>query len=163
MRCSDASTALLEWCDRGAKHGMAFRLASWRQQKRSNKRNNSNSASEPASRMSAFLSHEAIQKRRDFAVALNNAGNMSLALSLAALKAVADRMNKPCLRLELLRHVFDLNGAFSLTMIQKGLNHACEAYVHDELWEIKVLRQENEELRARLNEALALVESTKRN
>ena len=110
--------------------------------------------------MSAFLSHEAIQKRRDFALTLNNAGSLgSLPLSLAALKTIADRMNKPCLRLELLRHVFDLNGAFSLDMIQKALRVASEGYVHDELWEVKKLKLENKELKAKLDEALRLVES----
>ncbi|GMH87205.1 hypothetical protein TrST_g6238 [Triparma strigata] len=123
----DAASSLEEWCKDGAKKGMSFRLQSWRQLRKSAKEGGSAPTSTKASssRMAAFLSHEAIQKRHKFAVSLQRAAReVGVKESLLKLDVIVNKMNKPCLRLEILQYILSLESKYSLKMVQNALGMA---------------------------------------
>ena len=123
----DAASSLEEWCKDGAKKGMTFRLQSWRQLRKFAKEGGSAPTSTKASssRMAAFLSHEAIQKRHKFAVSLQRAAReVGVKESLLKLDVIVNKMNKPCLRLEILQYILSLESKYSLKMVQNALGMA---------------------------------------
>lgn len=122
----DCSKSLEEWCLEGARKGVAFRLRSWRKLRKGKKEEGRGN-----SRMAPFLSHEAIEKRHLFALSLRFASSPSSSIrsNIKQLHAIALKMNKPCLRLEILQYILGLGKRCGLKVIQNSLELAVKVLV----------------------------------
>ena len=82
-RLREVADAMEEWCDKGAKKGVTFRLSSWKKQRSRSQtfsgggcegEGGGNSATVNSnSRLTAFVSQEAVKKRRIYAASLREA------------------------------------------------------------------------------------------
>jgi len=119
-RLREVAEALEEWCEKGEGR-MSFRISSWRKQ-----RNRSNSTTEDSNRLTAFVGSEAVSKRLKFASALRSLTSPTHSLEevLIGLEEEVQKMNKPCLRLEVLQYALGLEGRFTLGMMRKSIGLA---------------------------------------
>jgi len=121
-RLIEAADALKEWCELGHDKGIKFRLSSWRQH---NKAIKSDEELKVSSRMSAFLSHEALQKRAKFALQLQESARCEdIKDILGNLSVMVGKMSKPALRLELLQFALGLESRYDLIMMKESIKLA---------------------------------------
>lgn len=123
-RTSEVILALDEWIEHG-EQSMAFRLASWRDQRAA--QGDLKIAMAADSSFMAFVSNKAISNRKAFVSQLKQAvqsTDFSDARLIAAIEAVLSRMHSPCLRLELLQYVLGLDNRYSVAHVVRSVELA---------------------------------------
>jgi len=114
--------------DRWVEHGeqsMAFRLASWRDQRAA--QDDLQIATDTNSSFMAFVSKKAITNRTNFARQLREATKQTDFSDIRFLRAiyeVVQRMHSPCLRLELLQYVLGLDNRYSIAHVMRSIELA---------------------------------------
>lgn len=107
------------WVEYG-EQSVAFRIASWRNQRAGE--GDSHIAVDNNSKFMAFVSNKAITNRKQFAKQLRQATtNFTHATFLRTIFKIVDSMNSPCLRLELLQYVLDLDNRFSVAHVKRSI------------------------------------------
>ena len=104
---------------------MAFRLASWRDQRAA--QNDLKIAFEDNSNFMAFVSNKAITNRKNFAKQLREAAQQTDFNDVRFLRAVysmVQKMHSPCLRLELLQYVLGLDNRYSIAHVRRSIELA---------------------------------------
>lgn len=93
---------------------MAFRVASWRDQRAA--QGDLKIAMESDSNFMAFISNKSISNRKKFAKHLRDVAEVSEVDSLRFLRVIhhiISQMHSPCLRLELLQYILGLDNRYS--------------------------------------------------
>jgi hypothetical protein len=104
---------------------MAFRLASWRDQRAA--QGDLQIAFDKDSSFMAFVSNKAISNRKNFAKQLRDAVSITDFTDVRFLQAIfemAARMHSPCLRLELLQYVLGLDNRYSVEHVKRSIELA---------------------------------------
>lgn len=104
---------------------MAFRLASWRDQRAA--QGDLKIATRNDSNFMAFVSNKAISNRKAFATKLREAIAQTDFESVYFLKVIYElvsRMHSPCLRLELLQYVLGLDNRYSVAHVARSVELA---------------------------------------
>ena len=104
---------------------MAFRLASWRDQRGAQA--DLKIAMERDSSFMAFLSNKAVANRKAFVAQLKQATHSSDFCDvkfLSAILGILDRMHSPCLRLELLQYLLGLDNRYSVAHVARSVELA---------------------------------------
>ena len=126
-RTKESWEAVEEWIEHGERN-IAFRLASWRDLRSA--QNDLEIAVDESSSFMAFVSGKAISNRKKFAQQLHQAvpsiehtdfNNMRF---LLAIDEITNRMNSPCLRLELLQYVLGLDNRYSIAHLKRAVELA---------------------------------------
>lgn len=123
-RTKESWEAVEEWVEHGEQN-IAFRLASWRDQRAA--QDDLEIAVDQDSRFMAFVSGKAITNRKSFARQLHQAveqtdfNNMRF---LLAIDEMISRMHSPCLRLELLQYVLGLDNRYSIEHVKRAVELA---------------------------------------
>lgn len=121
------SHALLR-CFRWIEHGeqsMAFRLASWRDQRTA--QGDLKIATDSDASFMAFVSNKAISNRKAFVGQLKaavQATDFTDVRFLAAIEALLSKMHSPALRLELLQYVLGLDNRYSVAHVARSVELA---------------------------------------
>jgi ASC-1-like (ASCH) protein len=113
-----------KWVELG-EQSMAFRLASWRDQRAA--QGDLEIAFDKDSSFMAFVSNKAISNRKTFAKQLREAAcetNFADVRFLQALFEMTNRMHSPCLRLELLQYVLGLDNRYSIAHVKRSIELA---------------------------------------
>ncbi|CAJ1934304.1 unnamed protein product [Cylindrotheca closterium] len=116
--------AVEEWCEY-AEQSMAFRLASWRDQRAA--QGDLKIAFQKDSSFMAFVSNKAISNRKSFAKQLRDAAkqtDFSDVRFLTAIFEMISKMHSPCLRLELLQFVLGLDNRYSIAHVKRSVELA---------------------------------------
>ena len=119
-----AVLAIEEWVENG-EQSVAFRLASWRDQRAA--QGDLKIAMENDSNFMAFVSNKAIANRKKFAQLLRDAVLVTDFESLRFLQsmhALVSSMNSPCLRLELLQYILNLDNRYSVAHVARSIELA---------------------------------------
>lgn len=119
------------WIEHG-EQSMAFRLASWRDQRAA--QGDLKIATAADSSFMAFLSNKAISNRKAFVAQLKQAvqsADYTDARFLSAIEAILSRMHSPCLRLELLQYILGLDNRYSVAHVARSVELAktCQGIV----------------------------------
>ena len=104
---------------------MAFRLASWRDQRAA--QDDLQIAFDKDSSFMAFVSNKAISNRKNFAKQLREAAketDFTDVRFLTAIYEMTSRMHSPCLRLELLQYVLGLDNRYSIAHVKRAVELA---------------------------------------
>lgn len=104
---------------------MAFRLASWRDQRAA--QDDLQIAFDKDSSFMAFVSNKAISNRKNFAKQLREATRQTDFTDhrfLTAIYEMVCRMHSPCLRLELLQYVLGLDNRYSIAHVKRSVELA---------------------------------------
>ena len=104
---------------------IAFRLASWRDQRTA--QGDLEIAIDKDSSFMAFVSNKAISNRKNFAKQLRDAVTQTDFTDVRFLRALfemASRMHSPCLRLELLQYVLGLDNRYSVAHVKRSIELA---------------------------------------
>ena len=112
------------WCEY-AEQSMAFRLASWRDQRAA--QDDLKIAFDKDSSFMAFVSNKAISNRKSFAKQLRDAAkqtDFSDVRFLTAIYEMISKMHSPCLRLELLQFVLGLDNRYSIAHVKRSVELA---------------------------------------
>lgn len=123
-RTEECFLAVEEWVSQG-EQSMAFRLASWRDQRAA--QDDLEIAVDRDSSFMAFVSNKAISNRKNFAQQLRQSveqtdfNNMRF---LAAIYEITNRMHSPCLRLELLQYALGLDNRYSIAHVRRAVELA---------------------------------------
>mmetsp|Transcript_1891 Transcript_1891/g.4999 ORF Transcript_1891/g.4999 Transcript_1891/m.4999 type:complete len:637 (+) Transcript_1891:2027-3937(+) len=123
-RTKESWEAVEEWVEQGERN-IAFRLASWRNQRAA--QDDLEIAVDQDSRFMAFVSGKAISNRKTFAQQLHQAvenTNFSDIRFLLAIDEIVNRMHSPCLRLELLQYVLGLDNRYSVEHVKRAVELA---------------------------------------
>lgn len=123
-RVQESVDAIDEWIEHG-EQSMAFRLASWRDQRAA--QGDLKIATRQDSNFMAFVSNKAISNRKNFAAKLResiSATDFEGVRFLLAIHELVSRMHSPCLRLELLQYVLGLDNRYSVAHIQRSVKLA---------------------------------------
>ena len=115
---------LRRWIEHG-EQSMAFRLASWRDQRAA--QGDLKIAMAADSSFMAFVSNKAISNRKAFVANLKQAvqsTDFNDVRFIAAIEAVISRMHSPCLRLELLQYVLGLDNRYSVAHVARSVELA---------------------------------------
>ena len=123
-RTKESWEAVEEWVEQGEKN-IAFRLASWRDQRTA--QGDLEIAVDQDSSFMAFVSGKAISNRRNFALQLHRAVEQTEFNDmrfLLAIDEITDRMHSPCLRLELLQYVLGLDNRYSIAHVKRSVELA---------------------------------------
>ena len=124
IRLEEAVLAIEEWVENG-EQSVAFRLASWRDQRAA--QGDLKIAMENDSNFMAFVSNKAIANRKKFAQLLRDAVLVTDFESLRFLQsmhALVSSMNSPCLRLELLQYILNLDNRYSVAHVARSIELA---------------------------------------
>jgi hypothetical protein len=121
QRTEESFTTVEEWVEH-AEQSVAFRLASWREQR---------AAEEPVAltenaKMMAFVSNKAITNRKEFACNLRKAIPIVFnpILFLQVISDIISSMHAPCLRLELLQYILGLDSRYSVYHVKESIDLA---------------------------------------
>ncbi|CAB9499436.1 expressed unknown protein [Seminavis robusta] len=120
-RTDEVILALDEWIEHG-EQSMAFRLASWRDQRAA--QGDLKIAMESSASWMAFISNKAISNRKSFVTQLRQAAqstDFTDVRFLSAIEAILSRMHSPCLRLELLQYVLGLDNRYSVAHVARSV------------------------------------------
>ena len=123
-RVAECVSAMEEWVEQGS-HSMSFRLASWRNQHSAQA--DLKIAMQHDSNMMAFISNKALSNRKAFAAKLRETvetTNFESVDFLQAIHSMLSRMNSPCLRLELLQYVLELDNRYSVAHVVRSVELA---------------------------------------
>jgi len=123
-RTEESFLAVEEWVEYG-EQSMAFRLASWRDQRAA--QDDLQIATDNNSSFMAFVSKKAITNRTNFAKQLREATvqtDFSDIRFLRAIYEMVQRMHSPCLRLELLQYVLGLDNRYSIAHVKRSIELA---------------------------------------
>ena len=123
-RTKESWEAVEEWVEHGEKN-IAFRLASWRDQRAA--QGDLEIAVNQDSSFMAFVSGKAIANRKKFALQLHQAveqTDFNDMRFLLAIDEITNRMNSPCLRLELLQYVLGLDNRYSIAHVKRAVELA---------------------------------------
>ena len=104
---------------------MSFRLASWRNQ--SMAQADLKIAMRSDSNMMAFVSHKAVSNRKLFATKLRETVETTDFQGVGFLQAIhnmLNKMNRPCLRLELLQYILGLDNRYSVAHVGRSVELA---------------------------------------
>eukprot|EP00934_Nitzschia_sp_Nitz4_P007430 Nitzschia sp. Nitz4//scaffold11_size288233//124866//127356//NITZ4_000770-RA/size288233-snap-gene-0.22-mRNA-1//1//CDS//3329534062//7420//frame0 len=123
-RTAESFLAVEEWVEQG-EQSMAFRLASWREQRAA--QGDLQIATANNSSLMAFVSNKAITNRKNFAKHLREVAgktDFSDVRFLRAIHEMVERMHSPCLRLELLQYVLGLDNRYSIAHVKRSIELA---------------------------------------
>lgn len=123
-RTKESWEAVEEWIEHGEKN-IAFRLASWRDQREA--QGDLEIAVDHNSSFLAFVSGKAISNRKKFASQLHQAveqTDFNDMRFLLAIDEITNRMHSPCLRLELLQYVLGLDNRYSVAHVKRAVELA---------------------------------------
>jgi hypothetical protein len=123
-RTMEAVAAVEEWVDYG-EQSMAFRISSWYDQRAA--QGDLQIATETNTNFMAFVSNKAISNRRTFAQQLRDAASQTDFTDIRFLQAVdtiLQKMNSPCLRLELLQYMLGLDNRYSVAHVRRSVELA---------------------------------------
>lgn len=123
-RTEESFLAVEEWVQQGEQN-MAFRLASWRDQRAA--QGDLEIAVDRDSSFMAFVSNKAISNRKNFASQLRQAveqTDFNDMRFLTAIYEIVNRMHSPCLRLELLQYVLGLDNRYSVAHVKRAVELA---------------------------------------
>jgi hypothetical protein len=126
-RIQESIAAVEEWVEYG-EQSVAFRVASWSQQRATEL--DTNVALEGNSQFMAFVSNKAISNRKGFAKKLQQ--SLEAYTDLSCVKGIYDivqSMHSPCLRLEILQYILGLDNRFSVDHIQHAVELAITCMV----------------------------------
>lgn len=104
---------------------MAFRLASWRDQRAA--QDDLQIATDNNSSFMAFVGKKSITNRTKFAQQLREAVKQTDFSDVRFLRSIYDvvqRMHSPCLRLELLQYVLGLDNRYSIAHVMRSIELA---------------------------------------
>jgi len=123
-RAAESIFAIEEWIEHG-EQSMAFRLASWRDQRAA--QGDLRIATQNDSNFLAFVSNKAISNRKTFARQMKDAvanTDFKDVRFLHAILEILSRMHSPCLRLELLQYVLGLDNRYSVGHVERSVELA---------------------------------------
>uniref|UniRef100_A0A6T6EW29 Uncharacterized protein n=1 Tax=Craspedostauros australis TaxID=1486917 RepID=A0A6T6EW29_9STRA len=123
-RADETIVSIEEWIEHG-EQSMAFRLASWRDQRAA--QGDLRIATEKDSNFMAFVSNKAISNRKAFATQLKDAvanTDFKDVRFLHAILQILGQMHSPCLRLELLQYVLGLDNRYSVAHVKRSVELA---------------------------------------
>jgi len=123
-RTRESWEAVEEWVEHGERN-IAFRLASWRDQRAA--QDDLEIAVNQDSSFMAFVSGKAITNRKKFAQQLHQAveqTDFNDMRFLLAIDEITNRMHSPCLRLELLQYVLGLDNRYSIAHVKRAVELA---------------------------------------
>ena len=123
-RTEESFLAVEEWVEHG-EQSMAFRLASWRDQRAA--QHDLEIAFQRDSNFMAFVSNKAISNRKTFANQLREATKQTDFTDVRFLTTIYEmtsRMHSPCLRLELLQYVLGLDNRYSIAHVKRSVELA---------------------------------------
>ena len=123
-RTKESWEAVEEWVEQGERN-IAFRLASWRDQRAA--QGDLEIAVDQDSSFMAFVSGKAISNRKNFALQLHRAveqTDFSDMRFLLVIDEITNRMHSPCLRLELLQYVLGLDNRYSIAHVKRSVELA---------------------------------------
>lgn len=123
-RTKESWEAVEEWVEHGERN-IAFRLASWRDQRAA--QDDLEIAVDQDSSFMAFVSGKAITNRKKFALQLHQAveqTDFNDMRFLLAIDEITNRMHSPCLRLELLQYVLGLDNRYSIAHVKRAVELA---------------------------------------
>jgi hypothetical protein len=123
-RAEEVVTALEEWVEYG-QHNVAFRIASWQNQRTANRDLKINVEQNP--NFMAFAGTKAITNRKSFASKLRRAidiTDFSDVRFLLVISEIISTMHSPCLRLELLQYVLGLDNRYSVAHVARSVELA---------------------------------------
>lgn len=123
-RTRESWEAVEEWVEQGERN-IAFRLASWRDQRAA--QDDLEIAVDQDSSFLAFVSGKAISNRKNFALQLHQAveqTDFNDMRFLLAIDEMTSRMHSPCLRLELLQYVLGLDNRYSIAHVKRSVELA---------------------------------------
>lgn len=123
-RSQEAVSAVEEWINYG-EQSMAFRISSWYDQRAA--QGDLKIATEKDSKFMAFVSNKALSNRKSFAEQIRGAvGNTDFndVRFLLAIVEILNKMNSPCLRLELLQYVLGLDNRYSVAHVLRSVELA---------------------------------------
>ena len=124
IRTKESWEAVEEWIEHGERN-IAFRLASWRDQRAA--QDDLEIAVDQDSSFMAFVSGKAISNRKKFAIQLHEAveqTDFNDMRFLLAIDEITSRMHAPCLRLELLQYVLGLDNRYSIAHVKRAVELA---------------------------------------
>jgi len=123
-RAKEAMLSLEEWIENG-EQSVAFRLASWRDQRAA--QGDLQIAMQNDSNFMAFISNKAISNRKAFSSKLREAiessdfGDVSF---LRVIQTIISGLHSPCLRLELLQYILGLDNRYSVLHVARSVELA---------------------------------------
>ena len=123
-RTKESWEAVEEWVEHGERN-IAFRLASWRDQRAA--QGDLEIAVDQNSSFMAFVSGKAIANRKKFALQLHQAveqTDFNGMRFLLTIDEITNRMHSPCLRLELLQYVLGLDNRYSIEHVKRAVELA---------------------------------------
>ena len=123
-RTEECFVALEEWIEAG-ESSIAFRLASWTDQRAAQK--DLEIAVNADSSFMAFVSGKAISNRKNFATQLREAvgrTDFSDMRFLTVIYEITSKMHSPCLRLELLQYALGLDNRYSIAHVKRAVELA---------------------------------------
>jgi len=123
-RTNESWQAVEEWVEQGERN-IAFRLASWRDQRAA--QDDLEIAVDQDSSFMAFVSNKAISNRKKFAIQLHHAverTDFNDMRFIMAIDEIINRMHSPCLRLELLQYVLGLDNRYSIEHVKRAVELA---------------------------------------
>lgn len=123
-RTEESFLSVEEWVQHGEQN-MAFRLASWRDQRAA--QGDLEIAVDRDSSFMAFVSNKAISNRKNFATQLRRAveqTDFNDMRFLTAIYEIVNKMHSPCLRLELLQYVLGLDNRYSVAHVKRAVELA---------------------------------------
>jgi hypothetical protein len=124
FRLISSTFLFCRWVEHG-EQSMAFRLASWRDQRAA--QDDLKIATGKDSSFMAFVSGKAITNRKNFAKNMKDAISITDFSDVRFLQAIfelANQMHSPCLRLELLQYVLGLDNRYSVAHVKRSVELA---------------------------------------
>ena len=113
---------MYRWVRQG-EESVAFRLASWREQRA--EQADSNLAMSKDSKFLAFITTKSVTNRRRFAQQLRRAIDEFTCIHfLQGMYEIVKAMHSPCMRLELLQFMLGLDNRYSVHLIQESIELA---------------------------------------
>lgn len=123
-RAEESFEAVEEWVHHG-EESVAFRVASWREQRADEA--DANIAMSNDSKFMAFVTNKSVNNRRKFAQQLRKAAPEDSFSSVGFLQGmydIVDHMHSPCMRLELLQFILALDNRYSVELIKESIELA---------------------------------------
>jgi hypothetical protein len=133
-RMIETIEAVDEWVENG-ENSVVFRLSSWNSQRTAQA--DLNIAIEHDTQFTSFIGKHAIENRKKFTALLRNALAIPDSDDLSFLRTLHDmlsQMHRPCLRLELLQYILELDNRYSVAQLTRSVKLASTClvvYLHD--------------------------------
>lgn len=124
QRMIETIEAVDEWVENG-ENSVVFRLSSWNSQRTAQA--DLNIAIEHDTQFTSFIGKHAIENRKKFTSLLRNALSIPDSDDLSFLRTLHDmlrKMHRPCLRLELLQYILELDNRYSVAQLTRSVKLA---------------------------------------